>query len=65
MQDKASKEEVRLLRAQIGNLEVQVADYQQIVKELSDKLSLYEKKHGTVFRSARNISVQKDRKSVV
>ena len=59
MQDKASKEEVRLLRAQIGNLEVQVADYQQIVKELSDKLSLYEKKHGTVFSPARNISVQK------
>ena len=43
MQDKASKDEVRLLRAQIGNLEVQVADYQQIVKELSDKLNLYEK----------------------
>jgi hypothetical protein len=59
MQDKASKDEVRLLRAQIGNLEVQVADYQQIVKELSDKLNLYEKKYGTVFRSARNISIQK------
>jgi len=59
MQDKASKDEIRLLRAQIGNLEVQVADYQQIVKELSDKLNLYEKKYGTVFRSARNISIQK------
>ena len=59
MQDKASKDEVRLLRAQIGNLEVQVADYQQIVKELSDKLNLYEKKYGTVFRPARNISTQK------
>ena len=59
MQDKASKDEVRLLKAQIGNLEVQVADYQQIVKELSDKLGLYEKKHGTVFRPARNISTQK------
>ena len=59
MQDKASKDEVRLLKAQIGNLEVQVADYQQIVKELSDKLNLYEKKYGTVFRSARNISIQK------
>ena len=59
MQDKASKDEVRLLRAQIGNLEVQVADYQQIVKELSDKLSLYEKKYGTVFRPARNTSDQK------
>jgi hypothetical protein len=59
MQDKASKDEVKLLRAQLGNLEVQVADYQQIVKELSDKLSLYEKKYGTVFRSTRNISTQK------
>jgi phage shock protein A len=59
MQDKASKDEVKLLRAQLGNLEVQVADYQQIVKELSDKLSQYEKKYGTVFRPARNISTQK------
>ena len=59
MQDRASKDEVRLLRAQIGNLEVQVADYQQIVKELSDKLKLYEKKYGTVFKRSRNISNQK------
>jgi hypothetical protein len=59
MQDRASKDEVRLLRAQIGNLEVQVADYQQIVKELSDKLGLYEKKYGTVFHPARNTSDQK------
>jgi hypothetical protein len=59
MQDRASKDEVRLLRAQIGNLEVQVADYQQIVKELSDRLSLYEKKYGTVFVSSRNTSDQK------
>lgn len=59
MQDKASKDEVKLLRAQIGNLEVQVADYQQIVKELSDKLSLYENKYGTVFRPSRNTSIQK------
>ena len=53
------EQEVVLLRAQIGNLEVQVADYQQIVKELSDKLSQYEKKYGSVFRPARNISDQK------
>ena len=59
MQDKASKDEVKLLRAQLGNLEVQVADYQQIVEELSDKLSQYEKKYGTVFRPARNTSTQK------
>ena len=52
MQDRASKDEIRLLRAQIGNLEVQVADYQQIVKELSDKLKLYEKKYGAVFTRA-------------
>ena len=50
MQDKASKDEIRLLKAQLGNLEVQVADYQQIVKELSEKLKLYENKYGTVFR---------------
>ena len=35
--------EIKRLRAQIGNLEVQIADYQQIVKELSDKLALLEK----------------------
>ena len=59
MQDRASKDEVRLLRAQIGNLEVQVADYQQIVKELSDKLGVYVKKYGTVFVSSRNTSDQR------
>ena len=59
MQDKASKHEVRLLLAQIGNLEVQVADYQQIVKELSDKLKLYENKYGVVFMPSRNTSTQK------
>ena len=50
---------VKLLKAQIGNLEVQIRDYQQIVKELSDKIELYEHKHGTVFRSSRNTSGQK------
>lgn len=45
--------ELRLLKAQIGNLSVQIAEYQQIVKELSDKLELYEKKHGVVFMPAR------------
>ena len=59
MQDKASKDEVRLLSAQIGNLEVQVADYQQIIKEHSDKLNVYEKKYGTVFVSSRNTSDQR------
>ena len=36
-------QEIKSLRAQIGNLEVQIADYQQIVKELSDKIELLEK----------------------
>ena len=49
MQDKASKDELRLLKAQIGNLEVQVSDYQQIVKELTEKIQKYEKKYGSVF----------------
>jgi len=36
-------QEIRKLRAQVGNLEVQIADYQQIVRELSDKIKLLEK----------------------
>lgn len=44
---------IRKLSAEIGNLEVQNADYSQIVKELSDKLELYESKYGTVFKPAR------------
>ena len=47
------------LKAEVGNLEVQIADYRQIIKELSDKLKLYELKYGTVFRSARNTVDQK------
>jgi uncharacterized protein YlxW (UPF0749 family) len=35
-------QEIRKLRAQVGNLQVQIADYQQIVKELSDKVALLE-----------------------
>tara|TARA_B100001769_G_C21984319_1_gene529188 strand:- start:102 stop:278 length:177 start_codon:yes stop_codon:yes gene_type:complete len=57
--DKESKTAIRKLEAQVGNLEVQNADYQQIVKELSDKLKLYENKYGTVFQPSRNISDQK------
>ena len=57
--DKESKAVIRKLEAQVGNLEVQNADYQQIVKELSDKLKLYENKYGTVFRPSRNTSNQK------
>ena len=57
--DKESKTVIRKLEAQVGNLEVQNADYQQIVKELSDKLKLYENKYGTVFKPSRNTSNQK------
>ena len=51
--------QIRMLLAQQGNHEVQIAEYRQIVNELSDKLKLYESKYGTVFKSARNISDQK------
>tara|TARA_Y100001937_G_scaffold116004_1_gene167442 strand:+ start:92 stop:289 length:198 start_codon:yes stop_codon:yes gene_type:complete len=37
------------LTAEIGNNAVQIADYQQIVKELSEKLSMYQSKYGKVF----------------
>jgi len=47
------QDEIRLLKIQLGNLEVQITDYQQIVKELSDKLRLYEEINGTVFQPAR------------
>jgi cell division protein FtsL len=57
MQGKANKvdlqDEIRILKLQLGNLEVQITDYQQIVKELSDKLRLYEEINGSVFRPAR------------
>jgi len=45
--------QIRMLMAQQGNHEVQIAEYRQIVRELSDKLKLYENKHGTVFRTSR------------
>ena len=57
MQGKENKvdlqDEIRILKLQLGNLEVQIADYQQIIKELSDKLRLYEEINGSVFRPAR------------
>ena len=46
MQD---KENIKQLKAQLGNLEVQVADYRQIVAELTEKLQRYEEKYGSVF----------------
>ena len=45
---------IRKLSAELGNYEVQIAEYRQIVKELSDKLELYESKYGTVFKPSRN-----------
>lgn len=44
--DKADKKK---LEAQIGNLQVQVAEYQQIVKELTEKLQQYQRRQGVVF----------------
>ena len=32
--------EIQKLQAQVNNLQMQIDDYQQIVKELSDKLEL-------------------------
>ena len=46
--------QIRMLLAQQGNNEVQISEYRQIVKELSDKLKMYETKYGTVFKPARN-----------
>ena len=43
---------IRKLSAELGYLEVQNADYSQIVKDLSDKVKLYEKKYGAVFKSS-------------
>ena len=43
--------QIRMLLTQQGNHEVQIAEYRQIVKELSDKLKLYQTKYGTVFRT--------------
>lgn len=43
---------IKKLEAELGNYDVQIGEYQQIVKELSDKLKLYENKYGKVFKSA-------------
>ena len=37
------------LQAEVGNLEVQVAEYRQIIQELTEKLQAYENKYGSVF----------------
>jgi len=43
--------QIKKLLAEHGNLEVQNAEYRQIVQELSDKLKLYESRYGVVYRS--------------
>ena len=45
--------EIKKLSAQVGNLEFQNAEYSQIVKELSDRLRLYEEINGSVFKYSR------------
>jgi len=47
--ERIQAEKTKKLEAEVGNLQVQNADYQQIVQELSDKLKKYENKYGTVF----------------
>ena len=43
------EDNIQILKAKIGNLEVQVSEYQQIVKKLTEKLEAYSEKFGTVF----------------
>ena len=51
--------QIKKLCAEIGNLEFQITDYRQIVKELSNKLSKYETLHGSVFRASTKDSEEK------
>ena len=46
-----AKEDNKKLEFEIGNLQVQIAEYQQIIHELSEKLKLYEHKYGSVFKA--------------
>jgi len=45
---------IKILRAKIGNLEVQISEYQQIIKELTEKLEAYNQKVGSVFVKSKN-----------
>ena len=51
--------QIRQLEAQIGNLEVQNADYRQIIKELSDQISLYKQIAGSVFKKSTDSAKRK------
>ncbi len=53
------EDKIKRLEAEVGNLEVQNSDYQQIVNELTKKLEQYEDRHGTVFKPARNSQEKK------
>ena len=44
----------KILQAKIGNLEVQISEYQQIVKELTERLEAYNQKVGSVFVKSKN-----------
>jgi len=44
------EDEIKKLKAQLGNLEFQVAEYREIVKELTEKLKEYDSRYGKVFR---------------
>ena len=48
---KRSYKAYKKLEYEIGNLQVQIAEYQQIIHELSEKLKLYEHKYGSVFKA--------------
>jgi uncharacterized coiled-coil DUF342 family protein len=50
MQDRESN--TKLLEAEIGNLQVQISEYRQIIAELTEKLQKYEQKYGSVFTRA-------------
>ena len=45
------EQDIKKLKAEIGNLQVQISEYQQIVQELSEKLKRYENTYGKVFTS--------------
>ena len=48
--------EGKILRAQLSNLELQISEYQEIVKELTEKLEKYDSKYGqVVFKPGRKI----------
>ena len=47
--------QIKMLLAKQGNHEVQIAEYSEIVKELSEKVKNYENTYGRVFKPARNI----------